>query len=322
MVVIMKRAVVALSVGLGVVALSGDARAALSVGSPGACLKGGTAVQLSWGSDGDHYLAAYNDGSGGSSEIGHPITTNSVSWSVPSVTASGFFIYVESHPAPTNHSKQDEGNSPTFSIDSSGPTTPTALGSASKTQTSVNLSWNASSDPGCKGLGGYKIFRNGSQVGTSTSPSFTVTGLSAGTSYSFKVKAFDDFAESGESNTVTVTTDSAGSSSSSPPPPSPSPAPADRGNQTFSTPSGEVSPGDDGSPGITREEQEANDSASPQAEEAPVHPAIIWGGAGVGAASIGGAAYWIWRMRKPPLPPPPPPEPPEPPKPKFPIINT
>ena len=52
-----------------------------------------------------------------------------------------------------------------------------------------SLSWTASTDN--VGVTGYQIFRNGAQVGTSTTTSFTNTGLAASTAYSFTVKATD-----------------------------------------------------------------------------------------------------------------------------------
>jgi len=53
---------------------------------------------------------------------------------------------------------------------------------------SVGLAWVAS--PQC--VAGYNIYANGQLAGTSTAPSYTVTGLTPRTFYNFDVRAFDD----------------------------------------------------------------------------------------------------------------------------------
>ena len=72
------------------------------------------------------------------------------------------------------------------------PTTPTGLSKTGSTYTSINFSWNASTpSPGCT-ISSYKIFRGGTQIGTSTTTSYAdSTGLSAGTSYNYNVVAVD-----------------------------------------------------------------------------------------------------------------------------------
>ncbi len=73
--------------------------------------------------------------------------------------------------------------------DTQAPTAPTNLTSPSKTDTSVSLAWSASTDN--VGVAGYDIYRGTTLAGSSTSPSYTVTGLSASTTYSFTVRARD-----------------------------------------------------------------------------------------------------------------------------------
>ncbi|MEK7068923.1 MAG: hypothetical protein AAB947_00910 [Patescibacteria group bacterium] len=46
-------------------------------------------------------------------------------------------------------------------------------------------------DTGGSVLAGYKVFRNGMQVATTSTPSFSHTALTASTTYSFTVSAFD-----------------------------------------------------------------------------------------------------------------------------------
>ena len=99
--------------------------------------------------------------------------------------------------------------------DTTAPSTPSNLSASSTTSSSTNLSWSGSSDSGGSGLAGYEILRNGSVIGTTTGTSYTVSGLSASTGYSFNVRAYDGAGNrSGNSGTVNVTTSSGGGSSS------------------------------------------------------------------------------------------------------------
>lgn len=95
---------------------------------------------------------------------------------------------------------------PDFS-DTTAPTVPT-VSSTSSTASAVVLSWTASTD--AKGVTGYTIYRDGAKVGTSTTTTFTDTGLTASTTYKYTIKAFDAAGNtSAASNEVTVTTPAA-----------------------------------------------------------------------------------------------------------------
>jgi len=73
--------------------------------------------------------------------------------------------------------------------DTSAPTSPSNLTSPSQTTSSVALSWAASTDD--IGVTGYRVYRNGVQVGTPTSTTYTDSGLTASTAYSYRVAAVD-----------------------------------------------------------------------------------------------------------------------------------
>ena len=73
--------------------------------------------------------------------------------------------------------------------DTSAPTAPTNLRSTGTTASSVSLSWTASTDN--VGVTGYNVYRGSALVGTATSTSYTDTGLTASTAYSYTVKARD-----------------------------------------------------------------------------------------------------------------------------------
>ncbi len=73
--------------------------------------------------------------------------------------------------------------------DSTPPSTPTGLSTSGVTTSQVTLSWQASTDN--VGVAGYRVYRDGSLVTTTSSTSFTNSGLAANTSYVFTVAAFD-----------------------------------------------------------------------------------------------------------------------------------
>lgn len=73
--------------------------------------------------------------------------------------------------------------------DTSAPTAPAGLSSASITENSFTLSWNASSDN--VGVGSYEVFAGSVSKGTTSSTSLTVSGLSCNTAYAMTVKAKD-----------------------------------------------------------------------------------------------------------------------------------
>ncbi|CAM1353968.1 endonuclease [Tenacibaculum halocynthiae] len=89
--------------------------------------------------------------------------------------------------------------------DTQAPTTPSNLTGSTITKTSVNLSWNASTDN--TAVTGYDVYKGSTKITTVTTTNFNVTGLSAATSYNFYVRAKDAANNvSSSSNTITITT--------------------------------------------------------------------------------------------------------------------
>jgi chitodextrinase len=89
------------------------------------------------------------------------------------------------------------------SADTNPPTAPTGLSSASRTDSTVALTWTASTDD--VEVKGYDVYRDGTKVNTATTPNYTDRGLAAGGSYVYTVRAVDRAGnQSAASNAVTV----------------------------------------------------------------------------------------------------------------------
>jgi glucose/arabinose dehydrogenase/chitodextrinase len=89
--------------------------------------------------------------------------------------------------------------------DTTPPATPTGLTATAVSSSRIDLSWAASTDN--VGVVGYKVFRNGSQVGTTTTTTYQDTGLTPSTTYTYAVSAYDAAGNtSGQSAPASATT--------------------------------------------------------------------------------------------------------------------
>jgi beta-glucanase (GH16 family) len=101
------------------------------------------------------------------------------------------------------------------SVDTTPPSAPTSV-VASGGDAQVTLGWSANAE---SDLAGYRVYRNGVRVGSPTTTSFTDSGLSNGTSYTYYVTAVDTSGnESAHSATVSATPRASTSGGSTPPP--------------------------------------------------------------------------------------------------------
>jgi chitodextrinase len=93
--------------------------------------------------------------------------------------------------------------------DTTPPSTPANLTATGVTSNSVSLSWSPSTDN--VGVAGYRVYRGGTLAGTTSTPSFTDTGLTASTQYSYTVVAYDAAGNvSPASSAVSATTSGGG----------------------------------------------------------------------------------------------------------------
>ncbi|MBV1855956.1 DUF4832 domain-containing protein, partial [Catellatospora tritici] len=89
--------------------------------------------------------------------------------------------------------------------DCAAPSVPTGLAVTARTDTSVSLSWSASTDN--VGVTGYQVLRDGVVAGSPTGTTFTDTGRSPGNTYQYTVRALDAAGNvSGQSAAVSATT--------------------------------------------------------------------------------------------------------------------
>jgi len=137
-------------------------------------------------------------------------SSTTASYNVTGLTAATTYtFYVKAKDAAGNVSAASSTISVTTLsvLDTEAPTAPTNLASSNITETSVSLSWTASTDN--VGVTGYDVYRNGTLLALTTSTSYNVTGLTAATTYSFTVKAKDAAGNvSAASTALSVTTSS------------------------------------------------------------------------------------------------------------------
>lgn len=118
------------------------------------------------------------------------------------------------YPVGTGLSRIENGTiattDPCLNDDATAPSVPTGLAASAVTASSATVSWAASTDN--VGVAGYRVFRNGNQIGTTASTSYSDAGLSASTAYAYTVRAYDAAGNvSAASATLNVTTQAPGS---------------------------------------------------------------------------------------------------------------
>ncbi|MFP2997826.1 reprolysin-like metallopeptidase [Spongiivirga sp. MCCC 1A20706] len=174
---------------------------------------GETTTDLSWDASTDNVAVTgynvYQDGA-------LVVTVTGTSYGVTGLTAETTYdFYVTARDAANNESAQSNTISVTTDapfVDTEAPTAPTNLAAANITQTSTDLSWDASTDN--VAVTAYDVYQDGSVVGTVSGTSYTASGLTADTAYTFTVIAKDAAGnESTASNAVNVTTLPAGGGS-------------------------------------------------------------------------------------------------------------
>ena len=131
------------------------------------------------------------------------------SWTIPNISLreGNNVITVTAHDAAGN-TGSDTLTVTYTSPDFQPPTIPSNLLSSAVSSTQINLTWTASTDD--IGVARYTIYRDGVQVDTSPSNSYSDTGLSPSTTYTYTVSAYDAAGnESNQSSSASATTPAA-----------------------------------------------------------------------------------------------------------------
>ncbi|GEA88728.1 glycoside hydrolase family 6 protein [Cellulomonas cellasea] len=169
-----------------------------------------TSVALSWTASTDAVGVAGYDVYQGTTRVGTSATTSFTVTGLTANTAYSFTVRAKdaagnvSSPS-TAVSARTTNDTTVPPLDTTAPTAPSGLVAGTVTQNSAAISWTASTD--AVGVTGYEIFNGTTSVGTSTTTSFTATGLTAATAYSFTVKAKDAAGNvSASSTALSVTT--------------------------------------------------------------------------------------------------------------------
>ena len=95
--------------------------------------------------------------------------------------------------------------------DTTAPSVPQNVQATAVGSTRIDLTWNASTDTGGSGLAGYRVYRNGgaTPIATITTTSYSDTSLTANTSYSYQVRAYDNAGNESGSGSASATTGAA-----------------------------------------------------------------------------------------------------------------
>lgn len=135
-------------------------------------------------------------------------TATGLSTTITGLTASTVYsFYVIAKDAAANYSVTSNTVNTTTSgaTDTVAPTAPTSLIASGTTSTTTNLSWTTSTDN--TGIAGYDVYQGATLKAMVTGTTYSATGLTAATAYSFSVKAKDAAGNvSASSNVVNVNT--------------------------------------------------------------------------------------------------------------------
>jgi chitodextrinase len=196
--------------------------------TPGTLTKTGstmTSISVSWGASTDNVgVTGYGLYRNGSS-TGTSATTSATFSGL--ACGSSYTLAVDAYDAAGNRSSQRSLTTATSACppptDTQAPSVPQGMAFTGQTQTTVALSWNASTDN--VGVAGYRLFKNDVSVTTVATPGYTYTGLTCGTSYTFAIEAYDAAGNASNRTMASGTTSTSACSGPPPPPPPPAPAP-------------------------------------------------------------------------------------------------
>jgi chitodextrinase len=160
-------------------------------------------IALTWSASTDNVAVAGYDIYLAGSKVGS--TTSTTFTFTGLACGSSYTLGVLAFDAAGNPSSQSTITSATAACpDTTPPSAPSNLAVSAATTTSLTLAWSASTDN--VAVAGYDIYLAGSKVGSTTSTTFTFTGLACGSSYTLGVLAFDAAGNPSSQSTITSAT--------------------------------------------------------------------------------------------------------------------
>jgi chitodextrinase len=152
-----------------------------------------TSVTLSWAAPAGSGAAGYYVYRNGA-RVASATSTSYADSGLSASTSYSYQVAAFDNATPANVSALSAALAVTTIADTQAPTVPAGLTGSNTAAGGIALSWSASTDlpsPGGTGVGGYYVYRNGARVATVTGTSYSDSGLTLSTSYSYQVAAFD-----------------------------------------------------------------------------------------------------------------------------------
>ncbi|MBC3844251.1 fibronectin type III domain-containing protein [Streptacidiphilus sp. 4-A2] len=137
-------------------------------------------------------------------------TSTGTSYTDTGLTASTGYSYTVEAYNSAGTSAASAAVTATTSAPGVAPNAPTGLTAGTVTTSTVPLSWTAAGTSGSYPVAGYYVLRNGTRVATTTGTSYTDTGLTPGTGYSYTVEAYDTDGDVSAASTAVAATTATG----------------------------------------------------------------------------------------------------------------
>jgi len=158
-----------------------------------------SSIQVAWTASTDNAgVAGYNVFRNGG-QVGTSTSTNYTDTGLAAETTYSYTISAYDYASNNSAQSSPPATATTLTQDTTPPSVPTGVTATAQSPFSIQVAWTASTDN--RGVTGYKIFRNATQVATSPTNSYTDNGLTPNTTYSYTVSAYDaDGNESAQSS--------------------------------------------------------------------------------------------------------------------------
>jgi len=163
-----------------------------------------TSISVGWTASSDNVgvssYGAYRNGT----SVG---SANSTSYTYSGlVCGTSYTLAVDAVDAAGNRSAKSTITASTAACavaDTQAPSVPSGMTTSAIAQTSVTLSWSPSTDN--VGVAGYNLYRGGAKSSSTTSTSYTFTGLACGTTYTLALTAYDAAGNESDGRYATTT---------------------------------------------------------------------------------------------------------------------